>query len=29
MAEKNKSISQQSRDAIITDGYTPCKNCNP
>lgn len=29
MAEKNKSISHQSRDAIIADGYTPCKNCNP
>jgi len=29
MAEKNKLISYQSREAIIAAGYSPCKNCNP
>ena len=29
MAEKNKETSTASRDDIISQGYSPCKNCNP
>ena len=29
MKEKNKLYSNQSRDEIISQGYDPCKNCNP
>ena len=29
MSEKNKKVSNQSRDEIISSGYKPCKNCNP
>lgn len=29
MAEKNKQVSTESRDAVIASGYEPCKRCNP
>lgn len=29
MAEKNKIYSSETRDAIISQGYDPCGNCNP
>ena len=29
MAEKNKEVSSDSREDIISQGYSPCKNCNP
>ncbi len=29
MKEKNKRESNESRDEIIRQGYSPCKNCNP
>lgn len=29
MAEKNKEVSTASREDIISQGYSPCKNCNP
>lgn len=29
MAEKNKEVSNASREDIISQGYSPCKNCNP
>lgn len=29
MKDKNKKMSDQSRDVIIGMGYSPCKNCNP
>ena len=29
MAEKNKKISSEDRDALIEKGYSPCKRCNP
>ena len=29
MSEKNKVVSTQSREALIEQGYEPCKNCNP
>ena len=27
--ESNKAVSNESRDSLISQGYTPCKNCNP
>jgi len=29
MSEKNKLVRTDTREAIIADGYEPCKNCNP
>ena len=29
MSETNKVVSTQSREALIEQGYEPCKNCNP
>ena len=29
MKDKNKKETTQSRDELISDGYTPCKRCNP
>lgn len=29
MAEKNKKVSSESRDEIISQGYVPCKRCKP
>lgn len=29
MSEKNKIYSDASRDAIVAEGYDPCKRCNP
>ncbi|MBR5046984.1 MAG: hypothetical protein IKX76_01990, partial [Eubacterium sp.] len=29
MKEKNKAISEESREAIISQGYEPCGNCKP
>ncbi len=29
MADKNKKVSDESRDVIISQGYAPCGNCNP
>lgn len=29
MKEKNKEYSNQTRDEIIAEGYSPCKRCNP
>lgn len=29
MADKNKQKSGQSREELISEGYEPCKNCNP
>mgnify|MGYP003290286250 CR=1 FL=1 len=29
MSEKNKEVSQKSRDILLTEGYSPCGYCNP
>ena len=29
MKEKNKREVTASRDELISDGYAPCKRCNP
>ncbi len=29
MKEKNKRFTTESRDALIAQGYVPCKNCRP
>lgn len=29
IAEKNKEISNASREELIEQGYAPCRNCNP
>ena len=29
MSDANKAYSSDSRDEIISQGYEPCKNCNP
>lgn len=29
MSEKNKKIVEDTRDAIIAKGYTPCEHCEP
>lgn len=29
MKEKNKLVSNDSRDTIIAQGYVPCKRCKP
>ncbi len=29
MSENNKKISNESRNELISKGYSPCKNCNP
>lgn len=29
MSDKNKKEVKKSRDKLIEDGYSPCKNCNP
>ena len=29
MKDSNKITSNDSRDTIIAQGYSPCKNCNP
>lgn len=29
MADKNKRISDKTREELIEEGYEPCKNCNP
>ncbi len=29
MKEKNKKVTTESRDALIEQGYSPCKRCNP
>lgn len=29
MKEKNKEYSNQTREEIIAEGYSPCKRCNP
>lgn len=29
MKESNKKIVTESREQIISEGYDPCKNCNP
>ena len=29
MKEKNKREVTSSRDNLISDGYSPCKRCNP
>ncbi len=29
MAEKNKKLSNQTKEEIISAGYKPCKKCNP
>ena len=29
MSEKNKRYTDQSREELISQGYDPCKNCNP
>lgn len=29
MKESNKKVVHESRDQIISEGYDPCKNCNP
>lgn len=29
MKESNKQYSDESRDALISEGYSPCGNCNP
>lgn len=29
MSEKNKKTTTESRESLISQGYTPCGNCNP
>ncbi len=29
MKEKNKMVYRGSRDELVAQGYSPCKNCNP
>jgi len=29
MSEKNKKSTAQSRDSLISQGYSPCGNCRP
>lgn len=29
MADRNKRISDKTREELIKEGYEPCKNCNP
>lgn len=29
IGEKNKKVSYDTREALINQGYTPCKSCNP
>ncbi|MEE8815567.1 MAG: ComEC/Rec2 family competence protein [Lachnospiraceae bacterium] len=29
MKEKNRAYSNESRDQLISEGYSPCKKCNP
>ena len=29
MKESDKKCSSESREALIADGYDPCKKCNP
>lgn len=29
MKEKNKKATSESKDALLAQGYTPCKNCKP
>ena len=29
MSDANKIVSTESREALIGQGYEPCKNCNP